>query len=59
MLGNIYEEIKSPDFAAGYWAGLYVSTKDRQSREKAYERLQILIRGGKLKDPGAILRKIQ
>lgn len=59
MLGNIYEITKTPDRAALYWAGLYKTTKDKQSRNFAFNRIQEIIKQGKLKNPGAVVREAE
>ncbi len=56
MLGSIYEITKSPDQAALYWARLYRSTKDKQSRDLAFSRIQVIIKEGKLKNPQAVIK---
>ena len=59
MLGNIYELTKTPDEAAMYWAKLYRTTKDKQSRDTAYGRIQEIIKQGKLKAPYAIIKELE
>ncbi len=56
MLGSIYEITKTPDQAALYWARLYRKTKDKQSRNLAFSRIQFIIREGKLKNPQAVIK---
>ena len=56
MLGSIYEISKTPDQAAMYWVKMYKATKDKQSRNLAFIRIQAIIKQGKLKDSQAIVR---
>ena len=32
ILGNIYEQIKTPQFTAEYWAEIYTKTKDKKTK---------------------------
>lgn len=59
MLGNIYEISKTPDEAAMYWAKLYRTTKDKQSRDTAYNRIQEIIKQGKLQNPHVIVKELE
>jgi len=55
ILGNIYEQIKPPQFAAEYWAGIYMKTKDKKTREFAYQRVEAIIKEGRLTNPSAVI----
>jgi len=58
LLGNIYEQYKSPDEAAEYWIKIYKETRDKRTREHAYERLMLLIKEKKIKDIKSVLDKL-
>jgi len=55
ILGNIYEQIKPPQFTAEYWAGIYMKTKDKKTREFAYNRVEAIIKEGRLTNPSAVI----
>ncbi len=56
LLGNIYEQIKSPDEAAKYWVSIYKKTKDKATREHAYNRLIYMMRNKLINDIDEILK---
>ncbi len=56
ILGNIYEQIKTPQSAAEYWAEIYTKTKDKKTRQFAYERVEAIIKEGKLTNPAAVIK---
>ena len=59
ILGNIYEQIKPPQFTAEYWAGIYKKTKDKNTREFAYSRVEAIIKEGRLTDPSAVIKILE
>ncbi|MBN2754050.1 MAG: hypothetical protein JXR81_04205 [Candidatus Goldbacteria bacterium] len=59
ILGNIYEQIKTPQFAAEYWAGIYVKSKDKKTRQFAYDRVEAIIKEGRLTDPSAVIKILE
>jgi len=58
MLGNIYEISKPPDEAAQYWAAIFRTTKDAETRKYSMDRLKTIISSGKLKYPAVILKSL-
>ncbi|PKL91586.1 MAG: hypothetical protein CVV21_06060 [Candidatus Goldiibacteriota bacterium HGW-Goldbacteria-1] len=59
ILGNIYEQIKTPQFAAEYWAGIYIKTKDKKTRDFAYQRVEAIIKEGRLTNPSAVIKILE
>jgi len=59
ILGNIYEQYKSPDELVLYWLKIYKKTKDKETKNYAYNKLLRHIQSGKLKNTEIILKQIQ
>jgi tetratricopeptide (TPR) repeat protein len=59
LLGNIYEQYKPADEAALYWAGTYMKTKDKQTRDHAHSRIMYMIENRMLKDPDSVVKQIE
>jgi tetratricopeptide (TPR) repeat protein len=59
LLGNIYEQYRTPDECAAYWLTVYRKTRDKYTKDFADERLMFFIKGGKLKDPDKLLRQMR
>ncbi len=56
LLGNIYEQIKSADEAAKYWVSVYKTTKDKETKLHAYERLMYMIKNKMIKNIDEIIK---
>lgn len=54
LLGNIYEQVKTPDESAAYWLKIFKTTKDKSTRNFAYNRIMAIAASGKLKNPAAL-----
>lgn len=59
ILGHIYEQYKSPDEVVLYWIKIYKITKDKETRQHAYNKIMQYIQTGVLKNPGLILEQIK
>lgn len=59
LLGNIYEQYKSPDEVVLYWLKIFKSTKDKETKQHAYKKILHHIQEGKLKNPKLILNQIR
>lgn len=56
LLGNIYEQIKTPEEAAQYWVSVYKKTKDKSTREHAYNRLIYMFKNKMINNVEEILK---
>lgn len=59
LLGNIYEQYKTPDECAAYWLTTYKKTMDKETRDFADGRLMFFIKSGKLKEPEKLLDQMR
>jgi len=59
LLGNIYEQYKTPDEVTSYWIKIYKTTKDKETKQHAYKKILYHIQNSNLKNPGLILQQIK
>jgi len=59
ILGNIYEQYKTPEEVTLYWLNIYKNTKDRETREHAYKKIMQHIQNNDLKNPRIILDQLK
>ena len=59
LLGNIYEQYKTPDEVAAYWIQILKTSKDGQTRVHASQRLMELLKQKKIRNLQEVYRLLQ